>query len=415
MQGHVILTFSGPVARSLISKLAQFNYPYVVVLAEEEAVLALRDEGIEAICGELDDPETYRKARVEAAAMVATTRSDIENTTVVFTVRGVAPDVPVFATAREPAAADILKLAGCTRTLNLAELMANALARRAIGGSRLAHIVGTIDDLVIAEVDAARTTLVGETLGHAQAITAVSIVGAWTRGTFETGNEHTVIDESMTLVMAGAPHDLKEFDQQYQNRSPNTAQQHPVIIIGGGRVGRSTARALEYRDIDYRIVEALPERVHDANKYVLGSASDKDVLSRAGIEHAPTIIITPRDDETNIYLAIYCRLLRPDIQIIARATLERNVAAMHRGGRQYGHLLRVHGVKRAIQPAGAQRPAHDRGGARRLQTAGTRRACRKNAGRRRHPSEDGVYRHRHRPTRDHADQVAPAHRDTGQS
>lgn len=332
MQGHVILTFIGPVARSFISRLQKFNYPYVVVLAEEDTVVELRDEGIQAICGELDDPETYRKARVESAAMVATTRPDIENTTVVFTVRGIAPDIPIFATVREPAAVEVLKLAGCTRTLNLTELMANALARRAIGGERVAHIVGNIDDLVIAEVDAARTTLVGETLGHAQAVTAVSVVGAWTRGVFETGNEHTVIEEDMTLVMAGAPADLKEFDTQYQNRELSSAEKHPVIIIGGGRVGRSTARALEYRGIDYRIVESMADRVLDTGRYVHGSAADKAVLIEAGIERAPTVIVTPRDDETNIYLTIYLRLLRPDIQIIARTTLERNVAALHRAG-----------------------------------------------------------------------------------
>ncbi len=332
VQGHVILTFSGPVARALIAKLKQFNYPYVVVLPNEDEVVGLSDEGIEAICGELDDPETYRRARVEAAAMVGTTRSDVENTTIVFTVRGVAREIPIFATAREPAAADILKLAGCTRTLNLAELMASALARRAIGGERFAHIVGRIDDLVIAEVDAARTTLVGETLGHAQAITAISVVGAWTRGKFETGDDSTVIEDTMTLVMAGAPADLREFDAQCAQPSEEVAANHPVVILGGGRVGRYTARALEYRGIDYRIVELLPERIQDPEKYVQGSASDKQVLDAAGIDKAPTVIITPRDDETNIYLTIYARLLRPDIQIITRATLERNVAALHRAG-----------------------------------------------------------------------------------
>ncbi len=332
MQGHVILTFSGPVARAFIAKLAQFNYPYTVVLAEEDAVLELREEGIKAICGELDDPDTYRKANVESAAMVATTRPDVENTTVVFTVRGIAPDVPVFATAREEAATDVLKLAGATRTLNLTQLMANALARRATGGKRVAHIVGTIDDLVIAEVDAGRTSLVGETLGHAQAVTAVSIVGAWTRGVFETGREQTVIEQNMTLVMAGAPADLKEFDEQYQSREKGNGEVHPVVILGGGRVGRSTARALDYRGIDYRIVEVLPDRILDDERYVLGSAAEKSVLMAAGIDRAPTVIITPRDDETNIYLTIYLRLLRPDIQIIARTTLERNVAALHRAG-----------------------------------------------------------------------------------
>ena len=332
VDGHVILTLYGPVAAAFIGKLRQFNYPYVVILPDETAVLELRDHGIEAICGELDDPETYRRARVDAAAMIATTRPDIENTTVVFTARGVAPDIPIFATVREAAAGDILKLAGCTRTINLAELMANALARRAIGGSRLAHIVGQIDDLVIAEVDASRTSLVGETMGHAQAITAVSIVGAWTRGSFESGDEHTVIEEAMTLVMVGGPADVKEFDQKHQKAAEKPPKSHPVIIVGGGRVGRYTARALSYRGIDYRIVETVPERVLDEDTYVHGSASERDTLEAAGIDEAQTIIITPRDDDTNIYLTIFCRLLRPDIQIIARATRERNVAALHRAG-----------------------------------------------------------------------------------
>ncbi len=332
LEGHVILTLFGPVAAAFIGKLKQFNYPYVVVLPDEAAVLELRDQGVEAIWGELDDPETYRRARVHAAAMIATTRSDVENTTVVFTARGVAPELPIFATAREASAGDILRLAGCTRTINLAELMANALARRAIGGKRLAHIVGQIDDLVIAEVDASRTSLVGETMGHAQAITAVSIVGAWTRGRFETGEEETPIDETMTLVMAGAPADIKEFDQKHQDVTKSAAPSSPVIIVGGGRVGRYTARALAYRGIEYRIVESLPERVPSDSSYVLGSAADRKTLELAGIDKAPTIIITPRDDDTNIYLTIFCRLLRPDIQIITRATRERNVAALHRAG-----------------------------------------------------------------------------------
>ena len=332
LEGHVILTLYGPVAAAFIAKLRQFDYPYVVILPDEEAVLALQDQGIRAIWGELDDPQTYIRARLKHAAMVATTRPDIENTTVVFTARAVAPEVPIFATLREPAAGDILRLAGCTRTLNLAELMANALARRAIGGSRLAHVVGQIDDLTIAEVDASRTSLVGETMGHAQAVTAVSIVGAWVRGDFQTGDEQTVIEDAMTLVMVGAPADVKEFDQQYQNTSEKDRQTHPVIIVGGGRVGRFTARALAYRGIEYRVVEALPDRQHDPDTYVLGSASDRAVLEQAGIDKAPTIIVTPRDDETNIYLTIFCRLLRPDIQIITRATRERNVAALHRAG-----------------------------------------------------------------------------------
>lgn len=330
--GHVILTFYGPVASTLINKLAQFNYPYVVILPNEDEVIELHDQGVSVICGELDDPRTYERARVDSAAMVATTRGDVINTSVAFTVRGMSADIPVFATAREPAASEILKLAGCTRVLDLTELMANALARRAIGGQKFTHVVGRIDDLVIAEVDAVRTTLVGETLERAQQRTAVSIVGVWTRGEFTTGQEEVAIDAATTLVMAGSPAQLKEFDANYRAKDATATEAHPVVIVGGGRVGRATARALDVRGIDYRIVEQLASRVRIPEKTVVGSASDKQTMIAAGIEIAPTVIVTTKDDETNIYLTLYSRLLRPDIQIISRATLERNVAPLHRAG-----------------------------------------------------------------------------------
>jgi voltage-gated potassium channel len=133
------------------------------------------------------------------------------------------------------------------------------------------------------------------------------------------------------LVMAGSVQQLREFDTLYQ-ADTKPEPKKPVIIIGGGRVGRATAASLKRRGIDYCIVESLPERIADTEKYVHGSAADKSILRRAGIEEAPTVIITARDDETNIYLTIFCRLLRPDIQIISRSNFDRSVAALHRAG-----------------------------------------------------------------------------------
>jgi voltage-gated potassium channel len=46
-------------------------------------------------------------------------------------------------------------------------------------------------------------------------------------------------------------------------------------------------------------------------------------------------VVTTHDDDTNIYLTIYCRRLRPNIQIISRAVLERNVATLHRAGADF--------------------------------------------------------------------------------
>ena len=49
------------------------------------------------------------------------------------------------------------------------------------------------------------------------------------------------------------------------------------------------------------------------------------------------MLITTHDDSLNIYLTIYCRSVRPDIQIISRATLEQNTEIMHRAGADIVH------------------------------------------------------------------------------
>ena len=56
------------------------------------------------------------------------------------------------------------------------------------------------------------------------------------------------------------------------------------------------------------------------------------VLERAGIRKTASIIITTHDDDANIYLSIFCRRLRPDAQILCRASLDRNVNGLHSAG-----------------------------------------------------------------------------------
>jgi Trk K+ transport system NAD-binding subunit len=108
-----------------------------------------------------------------------------------------------------------------------------------------------------------------------------------------------------------------------------------VVILGGGRVGRATGKALLARKIDYRIVEKDPLRIKNAEKTILGDAAELEILKEAGIDQSPCVVITTHDDDVNVYLTIYCRSLRPDIQIITRTTLERNLASIHRAGADF--------------------------------------------------------------------------------
>jgi len=106
----------------------------------------------------------------------------------------------------------------------------------------------------------------------------------------------------------------------------------PVLILGGGRVGRAAADALKERGFAFRIIENNPDIIQDGEDYIQGSAADLHTLVRAGIQKTPSVFITTHTDDLNIYLTIYCRRLRPDMQIISRATLDRNISILHTAG-----------------------------------------------------------------------------------
>ncbi len=95
---------------------------------------------------------------------------------------------------------------------------------------------------------------------------------------------------------------------------------------------QAAAAALEAAVRDYRIIEQQADRMRDPERYVIGDAADLSVLERAGIRETSSVMITTHDDDVNVYLTIYSRRLRPDVQIIARARLDRNVSTLHRAG-----------------------------------------------------------------------------------
>jgi Trk K+ transport system NAD-binding subunit len=331
---HVIITHYDEVTAALIERLVHRHIDCVLLVPDREEAGRLHDRGLRVAVGELDDPGTWERVRVRRAGLVATTCNDFTNTNVAFTVRGVAPDVPIIATAGDPASVDILELAGCTHVLQLAEELGQALARRTIGADAMTHTIGEFGPLAIAEATAARTPLVGKTLAETRLreITGLNVVGVWERGRFESALGSTRITADMVLVLAGTQEQLFRYDELFVIYNVSGA---PVVILGGGRVGQATGRALAEREIDYRIVEKNPTLVRDPDHDVLGSAAELEVLQKAGIMNTPTVIITTNDDDLNVYLTIYCRSLRSDAQIITRVSLDRNVATLHRAGTDF--------------------------------------------------------------------------------
>lgn len=328
--GHVILTNYDPITMNLMERLKHYGYEYVLIVEEMQKALELYDLDYKVVVGELSNPETYRRVRAQNAALVFANVDDMMNTNIAFTVREISQSVRIVASADLDDSVDILQLAGSTHVFQLMKMLGQSLARRVLGTSTRTNVIGNIDSLLIAEASAMRTPLEGKTIAQARLReeAGITVVGVWERGIFRIPSSETWITPATVLLLAGSSAQLKAYDKQFGHDRGNLA---PVIILGGGRVGCASAQVLEERGFDYRIVEKDPNLILD-HHYVQGSAADIHTLQRAGIEEAQSVLITTHDDPTNIYLTIYCRRLRPDVQIISRANLDRNISQLHSAG-----------------------------------------------------------------------------------
>jgi len=334
---HIILTHFDSVTNHLIDKLIQYQYGYVLLIADLTEALRLHDLGYVVMLGALDDPATYRQAQVSQAAFVVATGNDQINTNVAFTVREISESVPVIGIANIPASVDILELAGCSHVIELNKITGQALARQVVSDTTQAHIIGRFGSLLIAEAGARGTSLVGKTLQESKirSDAGISVLGIWERGTFQTALPNTIITDNATLILAGIESDLNRYNDRFcRGETDDTA---PIIIIGAGRVGRAVGHALDTKGLDYTVVEKNPAHIPSTNseRYIIGDAAEIEILERAGIRQTSAVIITTHDDDMNIYLTIYCRRLRPNIQILSRAVLDRNVVTLHRAGADF--------------------------------------------------------------------------------
>jgi voltage-gated potassium channel len=339
---HLVLTGRGPMEESLMRRAASAGVPYVLLVPDVEEAAVLHDAGYPVMVGALDDPATYVAARVDRAAMVVASRSDQVNTNIAFTVREVTDAGLVITTANSEDAVDVLHLAGADCVLQLGELLGRMFAERILAPTARSSIISSFEDLVIAETSAAGTELVGCTLTDLDLRQrfGISVVGLWDRGELHPATPTLRIEESTILLLAGTRDQVQAYDDAYsagESLDPADEAEHPVVVLGGGRVGRAVYRNLAAAGQPCRIVEKQADRVRHLPRdaVVVGDAADLEVLREAGIEEAPAVVVTTHDDDTNVYLTLYSRKLRPRAEILGRVELDRNVTTMHRAGADF--------------------------------------------------------------------------------
>lgn len=333
--GHVLIAGTDPISLNLSKDLSRYGVKSFLVCNDTQTALQLLAQGYPVAVGEHDDMLTYRYMRAECAALLVVLDSDVRSTNIVFSAREAAPELTIVAGVEKLEARDILRMAGCSRCFHFYSLLGEALGRRVIKPSNRVSVLGCFGHIIVAEAPVMRTPLAGKTLLQSalRHETGVNVVGVWERGVFTLPRLETTFSHSTVLVVAGTEPQIQSFNRLLSSTDQtSTTPQPPVIILGGGRVGFAVARSLKRRNMPAVIVDKNEQITFGPIPVVHGDASDLSVLEKAGIRTTSTVIVTTHNDDANIYLTIYCRRLRPDVQLISRASLERNINGLHMAG-----------------------------------------------------------------------------------
>ena len=339
LKDHVIICHRDSITPGLTRRLRFNRIPFVVL--EPDPVLAARLNSSEfrVVTGENDSRETYENLRVEAARLVFANAEDTTNTNITLTVRSISQTVPILGLAEEEASIDIFQLSGTTDTLPLKQRLGEQLASRVSVGIGTAHIVGKFKDLEIIEFLVHHTPLAGKTLKQTglREQTGINVVAIWQQGRLVPVRPDLVLENTMVPVAVGTREQVERLNHLLGS-GPGRPDK-PVLVIGMGKVGLSTALTLKKLGVRVHLVE-MDESLRSSlegqfDRVVIGNAANLGVLEEAGIHEVGAVALTTNSDAVNIHLTVYCRRLQPDLNIVTRVTRERNVEAIYRAGADF--------------------------------------------------------------------------------
>ena len=113
-----------------------------------------------------------------------------------------------------------------------------------------------------------------------------------------------------------------------------------LVVCGSGRVGRTIEQFVRTVGHEVVVIDRDETRLRDEDVLnVAGDATSDDVLRRAGIERATTLVSALRTSVDNLYVTLSSRKMNPDLFIVSRADNSESMAKM----------LQV-GADRAVNP-----------------------------------------------------------------
>lgn len=231
-----------------------------------------------------------------------------------------------------------------------------AIARLRLSLALLAAVVavGTAGFVFIGErtpVDALYLTLVTiSTLGmKAQGAPITSGEKIWIMVLIAVGIGLAMIALTTIVGLVVEGHVRRIFGRRQVNRTIASLSNH-TIVCGYGRMGSSICEALRQWRKPFVIIDnsdAATTRAEQSEMpYVLGDASDAEVLHDAGIERASALVAVLPTDSDNVFTTLVAREINRGLFIAARAERVESEAHLLRAGANKTICPQIIGARR---------------------------------------------------------------------
>jgi voltage-gated potassium channel len=130
---------------------------------------------------------------------------------------------------------------------------------------------------------------------------------------------------------------LKSIYKNYMTDLKINKLKNHVIVCGYGRNGIEACEELRRSQRPFVVIERNPEVLEKFKStegaYILfGNATSDEILKTAGLERADVIIISTPSDADNVFITLTSRGMKPDINIIARASETESESKLYRAG-----------------------------------------------------------------------------------
>lgn len=125
-----------------------------------------------------------------------------------------------------------------------------------------------------------------------------------------------------------------------------------TVIAGMGRMGLLICEELAAAGEPFVVVEPLAEKLAMAGSrgwlHVAGDATEEDVLNRAGVCRAKSLVTSIPNDAANVFITLTARQMNAKVQIVARAERASTQKKLKQAGADYVVLPAAIGAHRIV-------------------------------------------------------------------